>query len=161
MAGMMLVLFSALGYNPAMEPDELDWKIIEILRKGNESNNALARILDISEGTVRQRIKRLREAGVLEIRGLINPEILNNQQLAMIAVSLSESNLLEKKAEELMGLNNVLNVSITSGRYDLFVEVLIDSNRGLVDFLTRELPRVKGITKTESFLMLKSYHKFV
>ena len=144
-----------------MEPDELDWKIIEILRRGNESNNALARRLDISEGTVRQRIKRLREAGVLEIRGLINPEILNNQQLAMIAVSLSESNLLEKKAEELLTLNNVLNVSITSGRYDLFVEVLIDSNRGLVDFLTRELPRVKGITKTESFLMLKSYHKFV
>jgi len=144
-----------------MEPDELDWKIIEILRKGNESNNALARRLDISEGTVRQRIKRLREAGVLEIRGLINPEILNNQQLAMIAVSLSESNLLEQKAEELLTLNNVLNVSITSGRYDLFVEVLIDSNRGLVDFLTRELPRVKGITKTESFLMLKSYHKFV
>lgn len=144
-----------------MEPDELDWKIMDILRRGNESNNALARELDISEGTVRQRIKRLREAGVLEIRGLINPEILNNQQLAMIAVSLSESDLLERKAEELMALNSVLNVSITSGRYDLFVEVLIDSNRGLVEFLTRELPKVKGITKTESFLMLKSYHKFV
>ncbi len=139
----------------------MDWKIIDILRKGNESNNALARCLDISEGTVRQRIKRLKEAGILEIKGLINPEILDNQQLAMIAITLSDSNMLEKKAEELSALDNVLNVSITTGQYDLFAEVLINSNRGLVEFLTRELPLVKGIVKTESFLMLKSIHKFV
>ena len=144
-----------------MEPDELDWQIIEILRKGNESNNALARILNISEGTVRQRIKRLKEAGILEIKGLINPEILNNQQLAMIAITLHDSDQLEHTAEELAELANVLNVSITTGQYDLFAEVLIDSNRGLVDFLTKELPRVKGIAKTESFIMLKSLHKFV
>ena len=144
-----------------MEPDELDWKIIDILRKGNESNNALGRILDISEGTVRQRIKRLKESGILQIKGLINPEILSNQQLAMVAVTLQESYQLEHKAEELANLQNVLNVSITTGQYDIFVEVMIDSNRGLVDFLTKELPKVKGISKTESFLMLKSFHKFV
>ncbi|MBI9103129.1 MAG: Lrp/AsnC family transcriptional regulator [Spirochaetales bacterium] len=144
-----------------MEPDELDWKIIDILRSGNESNNSLARTLDISEGTVRQRIKRLKEAGILEIKGLINPEILNNQQLAMIAITLHDSDQLETTGAELAKLENVLNVSITTGQYDLFAEVLIDSNRGLVDFLTKELPKVKGISKTESFLMLKSYHKFV
>jgi len=144
-----------------MEPDELDWKIIDILREGNETNNTLARELNISEGTVRQRIKKLKESGILNVRGLINPEILNNQQLAVIAVNVARSALLEKKAREIVELENVLNVSMTSGRFDLLVEVLISSNRGLVNFLTDELSMVDDITTTESFLMLKTFQKFV
>ncbi len=144
-----------------MEPDELDWKIIDILRVGNETNNTLARELNISEGTVRQRIKKLKESGILNVRGLINPEILSNQQLAIIAVNVARSALLEEKASEIVALENVLNVSMTSGRFDLLVEVLIDSNKGLVKFLTEELSTVENITTTESFLMLKTFHKFV
>ena len=144
-----------------MEPDELDWKIIDILREGNETNNTLARALNISEGTVRQRIKKLKESGVLNVRGLINPEILSNQQLAVIAVNVARSSLLEKKAKEIVELDNVLNVSMTSGRFDLLVEVLIDSNKGLVKFLTEELSTVDDIMTTESFLMLKTFQKFV
>jgi Lrp/AsnC family transcriptional regulator for asnA, asnC and gidA len=144
-----------------MEPDELDWKIIDILRVGNETNNTLARELKISEGTVRQRIKKLKESGVLNVRGLINPEILSNQQLAVVAVNVARSALLEKKAREIVALDNVLNVSMTSGRFDLLVEVLISSNKGLVKFLTEELSTVDEITTTESFLMLKTFHKFV
>lgn len=144
-----------------MEPDELDWKIIDILRVSNETNNTLARELNISEGTVRQRIKKLKEAGILNVRGLINPEILSNQQLAVIAVNVTRSSLLEKKASEIVALENVLNVSMTSGRYDLLVEVLINSNKGLVKFLTEELATVDDITTTESFLMLKTFNKFV
>lgn len=144
-----------------MQPDEVDWKIINTLRDTHQNNNAIARQLGISEGTVRQRLKRLKDAGIVKIRALINPEVLENQQLATIAVNVAESSLLESKAQEIAALPNVLDVSITSGRYDLFVQVLVDSNHGLVRFLTEELSAVKNVTSTESFLMLKSYCKFV
>ncbi len=144
-----------------MQPDDIDWKIINTLRDSHQNNNAIARQLGISEGTVRQRLKRLKDADIVKIRALINPEVLENQQLATIAVNVSESSLLEAKAMEISQLPNVLDVSITSGRYDLFVQVLIDSNHGLVRFLTEELSAVKNVTSTESFLMLKSYNKFV
>ncbi len=144
-----------------VQPDEIDWKIINSLRDTHQNNNAIARQLGISEGTVRQRLKRLKDAGIVKIRALINPEVLDYQQLATIAVNVSESSLLEAKAMEISKLPNVLDVSITSGRYDLFVQVLIDSNHGLVRFLTEELSAVKNVTSTESFLMLKSYNKFV
>jgi hypothetical protein len=39
--------------------------------------------------------------------------------------------------------------------------VLVESNHGLVDFLTTELAAVEDVTTTESFLLLKSYGKFV
>ena len=74
-----------------VELDKTDRDIIAILSEENTTNNAIAEKLKITEGTVRQRIKKLREAGVLKIRGLINPEILENQQLAFIMITLAEA----------------------------------------------------------------------
>ena len=144
-----------------MQPDDTDWKIISILKRGDVPNNTIARKLGVSEGTVRARLKRLKEAGILQVRALINPDVLESKQLVIVAVRVAESKLLERKAEELAKLENVLSVSIASGRYDLIAEVLLDSNKGLVRFLTEELSTIEGILASESFIMLKSYNKFV
>ena len=144
-----------------MQPDETDWAIIRILQAGYQPNNTIARELGISEGTVRLRLKKLKEAGILEIKALINPEVLENKQLALIAMRVAESRLLEHKAREVAALENVLSVSISSGRFDLIAEVLVDSNRGLVRFLTEKLSTVDGVLSSESFLILKSYGKFI
>jgi Lrp/AsnC family transcriptional regulator, regulator for asnA, asnC and gidA len=144
-----------------MQPDETDWKIISILKEGYVPNNTIALELGVSEGTVRARLKKLKEAGILQIRALINPDVLENKQLVIVAMRVAESKLLDRKAEELSHLKNVLSVSIASGRYDLIAEVLLDSNRGLVKFLTEELSTVEGILASESFIMLKNYGKYV
>ena len=142
-------------------PDATDWKIIEILREGHVTNNAIAGELGVSEGMVRQRIKRLKDNHILKVRALINPDVLENKQLATIAVNVMESRLLDKKAKEISKLEGVLHVKIVSGQFDLFVEVLLDSNRGLVTFLTEILSRVQGISATQSFITLKSFNKYV
>ena len=143
------------------KPDELDWKIIAILKEEYQSNNAVARQLGISEGTVRQRLKRLKEADILRIRAQINPEVLADQQLSLIGISIRESCFLKDRVEEIAALSNVLSASITSGRYDIIAEVLTDSNHGMVEFLTNELSTVKGIGSTESFVILRSFKKYV
>ena len=144
-----------------MQPDATDWKIIQILRQGIQPNSKIAEMLDVSEGMIRRRIQNLKEAGILELKALINPEVLENQQLAVIGVNVAESRILDSKAKEIARLDNVLSVSIASGRYDLLVEILVDSNKGLVKFLTQSLSTIKEITKTESFLLLKNYNKRV
>ena len=141
--------------------DETDRAIVERLRRGNETNIDLARKLGVSEGTVRQRLKRLRDSGVLRVAAGINPDALGNQQAAIVAVNVAKASLLERKAREIADLPHVLSVSIVSGRYDLMAEVLVDSNHGLVEFLTGELAAVDDVSATESFLLLKSYGKFV
>ncbi len=143
------------------QPDELDWKIIDILRREQKTNIVVAEQLGLNESTVRQRLRRLKEAGVLTVRALIDPEVLERQQLAVVAVTVTESKLLDEKAREIAVLPSVLHVSIVSGQFDLFVEILVDSNKGLVRFLTEELSAVDGITATQSFVTLKSYNKFV
>jgi len=144
-----------------MQPDKLDWKIINVLSKKHIPNSTLAKKMQVSEGTIRQRLKKLQKRGVLKVRALRDPNILENQQLAIVASTLMETKLLDKKAQEVSELENVLSVSIISGRYDILIEVLVESNRGLVSFLTEKLSTIKGISKTETFVILKSYEKWV
>lgn len=141
--------------------DDTDWKIIDILREAHVPNSTIAKELELSEGAIRQRLKKLKDSGVMVVRGLINPDILSNQMIAMVAATVTESALLETKAVEISSLPDVQSVNITTGRYDLMIEVLVDSNRGLVRFLTEQLSQVKGISSTESFLMLKGYNKYI
>lgn len=144
-----------------MQPDEFDWKIISILRKGYVSNSDMAKELGVSEGMIRQRLKRLKKAEILTIHAEINPEVLERQQLAVIAINVHESRLLDQKAREVAALENVLHVMVVSGQFDLMAKVLVDSNKGLVKFLTEKLSTVKGIDTTQSFIVLKSYNLFV
>ena len=144
-----------------MQPDKTDWQIIELLSEKHMPNNQIAKQLGVSEGTIRRRIKALQDAGIMKIKALLDPDVLKNQQMAIIMASVTETKLLKKKAVEISKLNNVSSVSITTGQYDLLIEVLVDSNKGLVSFITGTLSTVKGISKTETYMILKSYGKFV
>ncbi|MBN1436332.1 MAG: Lrp/AsnC family transcriptional regulator [Sedimentisphaerales bacterium] len=144
-----------------MELDQTDWQIIEILCEKHLPNSTIAEQLGISEGTVRQRVKKLKDSNALKICAMRNPNVLANQQLVFVTANLIEAKLLDVKAKEISQLENVLSVSAVSGQYDLLIEVLVDSNRGLVTFLTEQLASVEGIAKTESFVVLQSYNKFV
>jgi Lrp/AsnC family transcriptional regulator, regulator for asnA, asnC and gidA len=144
-----------------MQLDEIDWQIIKILSDHYESYTAIARKINLSEGTVRQRIRKLQKSGVLRIRGLRDPNQLANQQLAVVAANVQKASMLDKKARQISMLENVLSVSIVSGRYDLMFEVLVDSNQGLARFLTEVLSNVEGISRTETFVTLKSYNKWL
>jgi Lrp/AsnC family transcriptional regulator for asnA, asnC and gidA len=144
-----------------VEPDELDWKIIDILAAEAIPNSTIAEQTGVSEGTVRARLKKLKDAGILQVRALINPDVLANKQLVLIGLTVVEARLLDAKAQEVAALPGVLSVAVSSGRYDLIAEVLTDSNKGLVTFLTGPLASVEGIRSSESFITLKSYNKFV
>ncbi len=148
--------------NQSYTPDEVDQKIIEALRvDGRTANATIAASLDLTEGTIRARIKNLQSKGVLKITGLVNPNSIVDHQIAIIGINIKESNLLKEKAKEISELNEVLSVSIAAGRYDIFAEINIPSNHGLIDFLSKSLPKVSGIESTESFMMLESIHKWI
>ena len=144
-----------------MQPDKTDWQIIELLSQKNIPNNQIAKQLEISEGTVRRRIKALQDSGAMKVKALLDPDVLKNQQLAIIMASVTETKLLKKKAVEISRLNNVSAVSIISGQYDLLIEVLVDSNKGMVTFITETLSTVQGLSKTETYMILKSFGKFI
>jgi len=137
--------------------NNLDWDIIkELQSNGREPNSSIAKRLNVTEGTIRQRVKKLMEAGVLRVSGQLNPEFLEGHQMVLMGINISESSRLEKIFENLDSLKEVHSVAITSGRYDLFIKVIVSSNLGLVNFLTESLAQIEGISQTETFVLLKT-----
>ena len=145
-----------------MLTDDLDRRIVAALNQdGRLQAKAIAARLHVSEGTVRNRIRRLMSAGLLRVAGLIDPDHSPNMQLMLLGVNIVCSRDLAKKAAEIAKLPGVQAAYITAGRYDIMVEVWLQAKGGLIAFLGQTLAKVSGIASTESFLVMKSHNKWI
>ncbi|MDD3127629.1 MAG: Lrp/AsnC family transcriptional regulator [Candidatus Izemoplasmatales bacterium] len=142
--------------------DDTDKKILKLLgENGRITNNDIARKLSISEGTVRNRIKKLESSGFMKVLGLINPDKVTDKQLVFLGVKVALSKDLAATAEKIAKLNNVKAVYISTGRYDIVVEAWLDVKFGLVNFLSGSLATISGVVSTESFLIMKSFKRWI
>jgi len=142
--------------------DEIDKKIVEMLNADGRINSIeMARNLEISEGTVRNRIKKMTDANILKVTGLINPDLMPDKQLFLLGVKVAASKDLTKIAEMISTLKGVLSVYITTGRYDLMVEVWLPVKHGLIEFISGPMAAIDGVVATESFLAMKCLKKWI
>ena len=136
--------------------DDLDRKIIEHLQgNGRLSNAAIARALGVTEATVRHRIERLISNGFIRITAVINPRKTAYQVDVIIWVRL-ERGKARASAERIAQFPNVVYVGLTTGRYDLLVEALFESDEELFEFLTSKLSRSLGVTQSETYHVLRT-----
>ncbi len=141
--------------------DELDKKIIlELQEDGRASFKEIARKLRVSEGTARNRVRRLMEEDILKVQARVNPFALPHKISALVGVNLKERHP-EKKMEEIKRIPHVTSVWNATGRYDLFFEVMVDSLKELNEVLLKiDRDYVGGISQTETFITLSSDTKF-
>jgi Lrp/AsnC family transcriptional regulator for asnA, asnC and gidA len=140
-----------------MKIDDTNIDIIRELKQGKQSFKKIADKLCITENTVRSRVNKLQEEGVLEFCGLVDPAKLPEHRTVIIGIKLSEMNLVEK-GEEISKLKGVISVSVVTGRYDLVVLVLFKKGFGLLEFYTEQISMVDGISSVETFVVYKSYN---
>jgi len=144
-----------------MKIDETDRDIIRILEEnGRIPNNEIAARLAVSEGTVRNRIKKMTENNYLKIRGQIDPDAGSKKQLLFILVKLEITKRWREIAEKVSQLPNVKSVSMITGRFDLIVELYIE-HHNLIDFLTHDLSDIGDISSTESLVTIGNFNKWV
>lgn len=137
--------------------DHIDRKIIGLLQKdGRMPFTDIAKTLGVSEGTVRNRVTRLIEERVLQIIGMIDPNRMGYEAPAMIGVSVQPP-LLEKVARTIADFPEVSYLIMVSGEFDLFIEVLCKDRDHLASFLNSKLLRVPGISRTQTFITLRTY----
>jgi len=140
-----------------MKMDKISLEIIKQLRDGRKSFKAIADELSVSENTIRARVSRLTEEGVMEISGLVNPDSLPGHGAVIVGVKLQSMDLI-KKGEEFSKLRGVVSVSVVTGRFDLILLVLLKDGFGLLEFYTNEVAKVKGVQSVETFVVYKSYN---
>jgi Lrp/AsnC family transcriptional regulator for asnA, asnC and gidA len=140
-----------------MKIDETNIEIIKQLRRGRKSYKKIATELGITENTVRSRVNKLLNEGVIEISGIVNPEEIAGHRVVMVGVKLATMNLVAKGAE-FSKLKGVVSVSVVTGRFDLMLVVLLKEGFGLLEFYTEEVARIEGVQSVETFVVYKSYN---
>jgi len=133
--------------------DDLSKRIIEQLQQdGRRSYAAIGKVVGLSEAAVRQRVQRLVDGGVMQIVAVTDPLTLGFSRQTMIGIRCSGD--LERVADHLAGMDEIDYVVITSGSFDLLVEVVCEDDDHLLEILSR-VRAVPSVTSTETFVYLK------
>ena len=137
--------------------DDLDFAILSNLQKdGRMSFTVIAEKLKVSIGTIRTRFNKLIEDGTINIIGRVDPEKVGFRSYAHIAVYVRPATLKEKVAQKIAKLSEVSFLAMTSGDYDLEVDVMCRDNDHLVQFVN-ELSKIEGVYQTKTTIYFKVY----
>jgi Lrp/AsnC family transcriptional regulator for asnA, asnC and gidA len=137
--------------------DEMDRAIIACLQyDGRMPFTVIADQIGVSEGTVRNRVGRLRREGILQIVGVVDPHLLRLRATAIVGVVVQPARL-EVAARQIATFKEVSYLIMTSGAFNLLVEILCEDTDHLACFLSDKLLRVEGVQRTETFYILRTY----
>ncbi|MGH6694711.1 Lrp/AsnC family transcriptional regulator [Sphingopyxis sp.] len=128
--------------------DELDHKIIERLgHDARVSNREIGREFDLTEGTIRSRLKRLLDNRVIRVAAVTNANRLRNPILAYLWVEADSAADIEKVAESLASLPEIGFVATTLGRADVLAMTLVENGNELTDFLHQTIDKIPGVRR--------------
>jgi Lrp/AsnC family transcriptional regulator, regulator for asnA, asnC and gidA len=145
----------AISTQQSTSLDATDLNIIEALRgDGRVAFAQIAEQLGVSPGMIRQRYTRLVEQGFLKVVAITNPIRMGYKTMAMIGIHVDGSKLLGV-AEKISKLDEVIYLVISSGRFDIFAEVVCRDHEHLLRFITEKLSTIDGVRESESFMHLK------
>jgi DNA-binding Lrp family transcriptional regulator len=137
--------------------DDTDRRLIALLRDNARLPVAtLAQLLKLSRGTVQNRIDRLIEEGVITgftLRLKPEAEPQRVRAITMVAVEGEQTNAVLKA---LRGIPEVQALHTTNGRWDIVVELGVDSLEAFDQALQR-IRLIKGISSSETSLLLSTH----
>ena len=135
--------------------DSLDQQLISYLQAdGRTPYTTLAAELGVAEATVRKRVNRLIDSGVLRIVGVTSRERLGLQTQAIVGVKV-DGDSVERVITQLQPLDMVRYIGVAAGEFDLILELVAASNEELFTFLTRTLRDIPGVVASQTSLIMK------
>lgn len=139
--------------NTKVQLDDTDKAIIGHLQDDGRIPYAkLGPAVGLSAAAVRQRVLALIEHGVMQIVAVTDPMTLGFNVQSLVGVTAVGD--LEQVASSIAAIEETDYVVITSGRYDVMIEVVCEDNQHLLRLLNtiREVP---GVESVEALTYLK------
>ena len=137
--------------------DDLDFAILSCLQQdGRMSFTVIAEKLNVSIGTIRTRVNKLIEEGTINIIGRVNPDKVGFRAYAHLAVFVRPATFQDKVAQKISKRPEVSFLAMTSGDYDLEVDVMCRDNDHLVQFVN-DISKIEGVYQTKTTLYFKVY----
>lgn len=136
----------------------LNLKILEHLKEdGRATFSSIAEKLGVSESTVRSRVTRMREQNMIQFITVTNPLAMGQSCWAMLGITVQPGTNVATVAEYFSGLDEVVYAMRIAGRFDLLVEVVVDSPITLRDFLDEHCYQSPLVSSVEPMMGLDLY----
>ena len=134
--------------------DRVDCQLVRLLQKdGRMPNNAIAQELNISEFTVRRRLKRLLDTGIIRIVAVADPIDLGFEIAGNLKIRI-EIKKTDQVLNELKEINSLIWVALTTGGTDVDVDFVVRSLKEFQELIFKKISRIDGVLSTETSLMV-------
>lgn len=135
------------------ELDQIDRRLIDELRvDGRESLANLGVSVGLSSDSVKDRLVRLAEDGVVRVTCSVNPKLLGFQSIALLGIKVNGE--AEKIAKELVQHPEFDFVCCVAGEYDILVEAVCRDNLHLLNVVDSHLRSRADITSVSTHCYL-------
>lgn len=138
--------------------DELDKKILRILQEdGRIQYSKIAKNIRIGETTVRTRVRRLREKGVLlGFTAIIDPEKVGKSIMAIMGFVVEPREIM-KIADELTRFKQLTSVYESGGPYNIMALSFFDHTEELGRLLNQSIYPLVGIRGCQVILLIERF----
>ena len=134
--------------------DELDHKIIEAFgRDGRASNRQIAMELEITEGTIRTRVKRLQRRSLIHFTTVRSFRFAGSPNLVMLGIYCDNVRVPEI-ADALAAMPEISCVIVMLGRYNILAMGLFTSVEDVDNLLTSKIRRMPGFKRVETSIAI-------
>jgi len=137
--------------------DKLNQQIILNLQtNGRLSFLELAKMLDVSEGTIRKRVSWLLAQGVIRVTAIPDLDKLGYKFMSIVGLQIRLADL-RNTAEQLAKYPNICYLANVTGRYEFIAIIFARSSKEYSDFMENVISRMASIVRTETFVNLNIY----
>lgn len=136
--------------------DEMDRQLINMLAQDARiSNRKIALALNVTEGTVRGRIKRLQQERLMSFTAITSFDLGSANKLAFIGVQADIGSVREI-ASRISEFAAVTSVLITMGRFNILAICLFDELEDLHAIASDQILSLRGVHHVETSVAVKT-----
>ena len=132
--------------------DALDYQIIEqLVKDGRKNSKELSKELHVDSSTIRRRVHRLIEEGIIYIIALPEPSKAGFPMQAIIGLNVDNMEL-DNNLKIINEIPECTFVSVTTGRFNVMIIIWCHSSAEIDRIVKKILSSVKGVKSSETFI---------
>ena len=134
--------------------DRTDWEIITLLNEdGRMSSTEISRRLsDVSARTVTNRINQLTGQGIINVRAVVNPELIGYTVMADVFIDV-EPGRVREVAHKVAEFPEVTYAACAAGESDVSISLRVRTIEELFDFINENIGKIPGVRRTQSYIL--------
>ncbi len=140
--------------------DEIDVQIIAALDEDVRTPyKSLAEKIKVDQVTIRRRLKKLIESGILRLGALVDYSKIGPSLHVLFALNVNSDNV-DSVLQAIGELPQISWVSSVTGRFDLIALARFSSQDEMAEFVHEDLRSIKGLQSSEAFVFLRRQKSF-